>query len=516
MAHRLNATEPDAAAAPRLEMRGVTKTFPGVRALDDVDFTLRPGEIHALMGGNGAGKTTLLKVLTGVHRADTGRILIDGRAAAPRSPADALRLGISTVYQEINLIPDLSIAENLFLGRQATRLGWIRWREIKRRAATAVSRLGLAIDVTRPLGSCSIALQQLVAIARAVDVAARILVLDEPTSSLDRREAQRLFDVMRRLRGEGLGIIFVTHFIDQVYEVADGITVLRNGRLVGSYDSQQLPRMALVEKMIGRPLEAMEAATEAGERAVDVSAETPFVTARGLGRRHAIAPLDLEIRRGEVAGLAGLLGSGRTETARLLFGLDRADSGEIRVHGAATRLTSPRRAIARGFGMLPEDRQGQGLVADLSLRANIILALQARLGWVRTLTRRRRAEIAEHFIRTLGIDTPDSEQPIRLLSGGNQQKAILARWLATEPQLLILDEPTRGIDVGTKAELEKLIASLRQDGMAILFISSELEEVVRDSQRVIVLRDRRKVIELSGNAVTAGTVMRAIAGDGES
>jgi simple sugar transport system ATP-binding protein len=513
MADRVNAAEPDPSAAPRLEMRGVTKAFPGVRALDDVDFALGPGEIHALMGGNGAGKTTLLKVVNGVHRADAGRILIDGRTVAPRSPAEALRLGISTVHQEINLIPNLSVAENLYLGRQTARLGPIRWREIRRRAVTAVARLGLSIDVTRPLGSCSIALQQMVAIARAVDVAARILVLDEPTSSLDEREARQLFGVMRRLRGKGLGIIFVTHFIDQALEVSDRITVLRNGRLVGSYDTPELSRMALIDKMIGRPLETAAAEASRDEHAEDSSVDTAFVAARGLGRKRAIAPFDLEIRRGEVVGLAGLLGSGRTETARLLFGLDRADTGEIRVRGARARLTSPRRAIARGFGYLPEDRQGQGLVADLSLRENIVLALQAKRGWVRTLKRRAQSEIAERFIKTLGIDTPDAEKPIRLLSGGNQQKAILARWLATEPALLILDEPTRGIDVGTKAELEKLIASLRQRGMAILFISSELEEVMRDSQRVIVLRDRRVVTELSGEDVTVDNVMRAIAGD---
>jgi simple sugar transport system ATP-binding protein len=497
-------------------MRGMTKTFPGVRALDNVDLALHPGEIHALMGGNGAGKTTLLKVLTGVHRPDAGRILIDQRPVAPRSPAEALALGVSTVYQEINLVPDLCVAENLFLGRQPARFGQINWREMRRRAVTAVSRLGLTLDVTRPLGSCSIALQQMVAIARAVDVAARILVLDEPTSSLDQREAQQLFGVMRRLRDEGLGIIFVTHFIDQALEVSDRITVLRNGRLVGCYDTPQLPRLALVEKMLGRPLEEIAAGAPPEGHPEIPPPEAAFVSARGLGRRHAIAPLDLEIRRGEVVGLAGLLGSGRTETARLLFGLDRADSGEIRVGGAKARLTSPRRAVACGFGMLPEDRQGQGVVADLSLRENIILAVQAKRGWVRTLPRRRQAAIADRFIEALGIDTPDARKPMRLLSGGNQQKAILARWLATEPALLILDEPTRGIDVGAKVELEKLIGTLRQRGMAILFISSELEEVVRDSQRVIVLRDRRLVAELSGDDLTAGKVMRAIAGEDES
>jgi simple sugar transport system ATP-binding protein len=418
MADRLSTTGPDPAAAPRLEMRGVTKTFPGVRALDGVDFTLRAGEIHALMGGNGAGKTTLLKVLTGVHRPEAGRISIDGTPVDPRSPAEALELGISTVHQEINLIGDLSIAENLFLGRQPRRLGHISWRRIRRNAATAVSRLGLRLDVNRPLGSCSIALQQMVAIARAVDVAARILVLDEPTSSLDQREARRLFDVMRRLRADGLGIVFVTHFIDQAYAVSDRITVLRNGRLVGAYETGALPRMALVEKMIGRPLDATAPEARGEDRAESPPPESAFVAARGLGRRHAIAPLDLEIRRGEVVGLAGLLGSGRTETARLLFGLDRADSGEIHVAGSRARLTSPRRAIACGFGMLPEDRQGQGLVSDLSLRENIVLALQAKRGWLRPLARTRQSEIAGRFIEALGIDTTDADSRRRCSPGG--------------------------------------------------------------------------------------------------
>jgi monosaccharide-transporting ATPase len=514
MADRLSATDPDPPAPPRLEMRGVTKAFPGVRALDGVDFTLRAGEIHALMGGNGAGKTTLLKVLTGAHRPDAGRILIDGQVIDPRSPAEALRHGISAVHQEIDLVPDLSIAENLFLGRQPGPAAWISWRRMRRRAGAALSRLGLDVDVARRLGGCPLALQQMVAIARAVSVDARILVLDEPTSSLDEREAQRLFAVMRRLRDDGLGVIFVTHFIDQAYDVADRITVLRNGRLVGAAATTALPRLALIEKMLGRTVEGPGAAREPPGAAAP--AEASLVRAEGLGRRRAVAPLDLEIHRGEVVGLAGLLGSGRTEVARLLFGLDRADSGHVQVNGRPARLTSPRRAIRLGFGLLPEDRQAQGVIAGLSVRGNIILALQAKRGWIRTIPRRRRAEIADRFIAALGIDTPDAERPVRQLSGGNQQKVMLARWLATEPDLLILDEPTRGIDVGAKAEIEKLVADLRRRGMAILFISVELDEIARTCRRAVVLRDRRKIAELGGDGLTAENVMRAIAGGDRS
>ncbi|UCD74795.1 MAG: sugar ABC transporter ATP-binding protein, partial [Phycisphaerales bacterium] len=496
--------------APLLSMNGVRKTFPGMVALDDVDFALRAGEIHALMGENGAGKSTLIKVITGVHRRDAGTIVLDGRPIEPHCPAHAQTLGISTVYQEINLIPQLSVAENLHLGRQPMKHARIDWKTIRRNALASLARLDLDIDVSRPLASFSIAIQQLVAIARSLDVQARILILDEPTSSLDENEVRQLFDVMGRLKMNGLGIIFITHFIDQVYEVADRITVLRNGRLVGEYATSQLPRLELIGKMIGSEAEGVSShqrhtPQESAEREV-------FVQANGLGRKGSIAPLDLPARSGEVVGLAGLLGSGRTETARLLFGLDQPDSGSIAVRGRNVRINSPRKAIAEGFGMLPEDRQSQGLVPDLSLRENIILALQAKRGWMRPLSRRRQNEIARRFIAALDIDTTDAEKPIRYLSGGNQQKAILARWLATEPALLILDEPTRGIDVGAKAEVEKLIASLRRRGMSIIFISSELEEVVRDSQRVIVLRDRAKVAELTADDISEQRIMLAIAG----
>lgn len=499
-----------------LEMRGISKAFPGVQALSEVDFTVRRGQIHALMGENGAGKSTLIKVLTGVYRKDAGAVRFDGRPTDPRSPKDAESLGISTVYQEVNLIPHLSVAENICLGRQPTRCGAIRWRAIRRRAQAALKRLGLKIDISRQISSYSIAIQQMVAIARALDVSARLLILDEPTSSLDENEVEELFTVMRRLRGEALGIIFITHFLDQAYAVSDRITVLRNGRFVGEYETADLPRIELIARMIGKEPQAL--APAAWEKApVTGEAAEAFVEVRGLGRRGAIAPMDMTIQRGEVVGLAGLLGSGRTETARLLFGIDRADAGQVRIDGRTVAIHSPRRAIAQGFAFSPEDRRVAGIVPHLSVRENIVLAVQASRGPWRLLPRSKQLEIAERFIKALDIKTPSLEQPMENLSGGNQQKVLLARWLATEPRLLILDEPTRGIDVGAKAEIEKLIASLRADGMAILFISSELEEVVRDSQRVVVLRDRAKVGELAGDQISEQAIMRIIArhGDGQ-
>jgi simple sugar transport system ATP-binding protein len=492
--------------------RGVVKSFPGVRALDGVDFVLRRGEIHTLMGENGAGKSTLIKVLTGVYARDGGDILLARQPIHPRSPLDAQRLGISTVYQEVNLIPYLTVAENIALGRQPKRFGFIRWREINRRARTALARLDLDIDVTRPLNSYSIAIQQLVAIARAVDIDAKVLILDEPTSSLTANEVQRLFGVMRKLKAQGLGIVFVSHFLDQVYAISDRFTVLRNGRLVGEYEAANLPRLELIAKMLGRDVEAVQQMTTKHAQPTPVE-HRPLVRAQGLGRRGSIKPIDLEIRAGEIVGLAGLLGSGRTETARLLFGIDPPDSGTLYVEERPVAVRSPRKAIAVGFGFTPEDRKTDGIVPELSIRENIILALQARRGWLRPLRRRKQRELADHYVKALGIATPDAEKPIGQLSGGNQQKALLARWLASQPRLLIVDEPTRGIDVGAKAEIEKLLANLCQQGMGVLFISSELEEVARDCHRVIVLRDRAKVGELTGEQRDVHHIMHLIAAE---
>jgi len=496
---------------PLLEMKGISKDFPGVRALDRVDFVLRRGEVHAVMGENGAGKSTLIKVLTGVYPRDAGEIRLDGAAVDPHSPKHAEALGISTVYQEVNLIPHLSVAENILLGRQPTRFGAISWRAIRKRARAAMARLGLDIDVSQEVSSYSVAIQQLVAIARALDVDAKLLVLDEPTSSLDEQETAELFTILRNLRGASMGIIFITHFIDQVYAVSDRITILRDGRLVGQFDAHSLPKLELVGNMIGKdPDQVAEMTSEkAGQPAEggQVVLET-----RGLARTGSIAPIDVTISQGQVVGLAGLLGSGRTEIARLLFGVDKSDTGEVLIDGKSASIHSPRSAIGYRLALTPEDRKVAGIIPNLTVRENIILAIQASRGMWRTLPRQKQLEIANKFIAALNIKTPGTEQAVANLSGGNQQKVLLARWLATEPRLLILDEPTRGIDVGAKAEVEQLISKLCADGMAILFISSELEEVVRDSHRVVVLRDRRKVGELIGDDIEMHRIMGLIAG----
>ena len=493
-------------------MRGISKAFRGVQALKGVDFTVRAGEIHALMGENGAGKSTLIKVLTGVHLRDSGDVLLVGQSVSPQAPREAEELGISTVYQEINLIPELSVAENIMLGRQPRRFGFIDWKELHARARRALQRLEIDLDLHRSVSSCSLALQQMVAIARALDVNAKLLILDEPTSSLDEHEVAELFKVMRRLREQGLGLVFVTHFMDQVYAVSDSITVLRNGELVGEFKTVELPKLQLVGKMLGRELAAAE---KVGDTMTLSSDENPvgdaFLTAKQLGRKGGVEPLDLDIRKGEVVGLAGLLGSGRTETARLLFGADRKSTGSITLDGRATALSSPAKAIGEGIAFCSEDRKSEGIVPSLSVRENIILAMQAGRGFVWLLPRRKQEDLAAHYIQALRIKTPSPETPIQNLSGGNQQKVLLARWLCLQPKLIILDEPTRGIDVGAKAEIEKLVDSLRREGMAILFISSELEEVVRASQRVLVLRDRKKVGELSGEQINEDRIMEMIA-----
>lgn len=498
---------------PLLQMRGICKQFPGVRALEGVDFSVRQGEIHSLMGENGAGKSTLIKVLTGAYRRDGGEVFLDNQPIDPRSPLEAQQAGISTVYQEVNLVPELSVAENILIGRQPKLLGMIRWGELYRRAERAMARLNIDIDVTQPVSMYSIAMQQMVAIARALDVSAKLLILDEPTSSLDANEVKQLFALMQRLKDEGLGIVFITHFLDQVYEVSDRITVLRNGRLVGEYEAASLPRFELVARMMGKELASLE--YEKDKTAGAAAQSQPFLEVNGLGRRGSIAPFDLAIHEGQTVGLAGLLGSGRTEIARLLFGIDQAEEGQIKIDGQPVSIKSPRDAIALGLGLCPEDRKTQSIIPDLSIRENIILALQASKGWFHFFSKKKQLEIADHYIKAINIAAHSAEQPIKNLSGGNQQKCILARWLAMNPRLLILDEPTRGIDVGAKAEIQKLILSLCREGKAVLFISSELEEVVRCSDRVAVLRDRAKVTELSGQDIDEHRIMQAIAEGGQ-
>ncbi|WP_340116308.1 galactofuranose ABC transporter, ATP-binding protein YtfR [Pelagibius sp. 7325] len=490
---------------------GISKRFPGALVLDSVDFTLQRGEVHALLGENGAGKSTLIKCLTGAYRRDGGTLSLDGIGIDPHSTAEAQALGIGTVYQEINLLPNLSVADNLFLGRQPRRFGMVQTKAMRHAAREILAAYGLDIDVAADLGSYSVAVQQIVAIARAVDLSGKVLILDEPTASLDAHEVEMLFSVVRDLRGRGLGIVFITHFLDQVFAIADRITVLRNGRLVGSKPAADTSRVDLVTMMLGRALEA-ETRHPAPQHAT--TADAP-ITFKGYGKAGHVAPFDLAVHPGEVIGVAGLLGSGRTETAELLFGVERPDSGSAVIDGKPVALGSPRAAVAQGFGFCPEDRKTAGIVADLSVRENIALALQARRGWARPLARREQVALADRYIGMLDIRTSDREKPVGLLSGGNQQKVILARWLALNPRFLILDEPTRGIDVGAHAEIIRLIETLCAEGMSLLVISSELEELVAYSSRVLVLRDRVHVAELTGAGLTPDSIVHAIAADAE-
>ena len=497
-----------------LELRGIYKSFPGVKALQNVDFTLRKGEIHALMGENGAGKSTLIKVLTGVHTKDDGDIWLKGheRPVQIHSPQEAQKLGISTVYQEISLCPNLSVAENIFIGRGDGQ--FVKWRSMNARAQELLDSLGIAVKATQQLASCSIAVQQMVAIARAVDMECSVLILDEPTSSLDESEVAKLFKLMRKLKNDGVGIIFVTHFLDQVYEVCDRITVLRDGTLVGEYEIETLPRVQLVSKMLGKELDDMADIKEAAPAYTDKGG-VPVYEGRGLCSTEGISPFNFKIRKGEVNGFTGLLGSGRSECVRTIFGADKVTGGTVMMDGMTVKITKPREAMKHGIAYLPEDRKRDGIVADLSVRDNIILALQVKTGFFKPFSRAKAVEFADEYIKLLDIKTASDNTPIGSLSGGNQQKCILARWLLTHPKYLILDEPTRGIDVGTKVEIQKLVLKLASEGMSITFISSETDEMLRTCSRLLVMRDRKLVGELTGDQLTQTAVMNTIAG-GES
>ncbi|MEO6530419.1 MAG: sugar ABC transporter ATP-binding protein [Specibacter sp.] len=499
---------------PVVTMEGISIEFPGVKALDSVDFRLFQGEVHALMGENGAGKSTLIKALTGVYGIDSGKIVVLGKEERFSNPGQAQQARISTVYQEVNLCANLSVEENILLGREPRRGGLVNWKAVRSRATEILDRMHLAIDPGSELASHSIAVQQLVAIARSVEVDAKVLILDEPTSSLDAGEVKQLFNVIRELRDSGVAILFVSHFLEQIYEISDRLTVLRNGTLVGEYMTRELPRLALISKMIGKDMATLDALDEepSAVRAAAGPDDVAVVAADGVGRKGSIDPFTLSIYPGEVIGLAGLLGSGRTELARLLFGADRHDAGALAIDGASAKIRSPRNAINAGIAFSSEDRKAEGLIGDLSVRDNLVLAMQASRGWLRRIPRRQQDELTDKYIKALDIRPANPNSLIRNLSGGNQQKVLLARWLITSPKLLILDEPTRGIDIGAKTQIQKLVLSLAKDGMAILFISAELEEVVRLSNRIAVLRDRKKIAELINDNVTVTDLMETIAG----
>ena len=496
-----------------LEMRGICKYFPGVRALEQVDFTLREGEIHALMGENGAGKSTLIKVLTGVYQKDGGDVTLAGTPVHIKSPQDAQNKGIATVYQEITLCPNLSVAENMYIGR--TKGPFTDWVKMNKKAEALLDELEIPAYPTEQLGNCSIAVQQMVAIARAVDMECKVLILDEPTSSLDEQEVVKLFKLMRNLKEKGVGIIFVTHFLEQVYEVCDRITVLRDGKLVGEYIIEDLPRVKLVSKMLGKDFDDMADIKSDSDAANTDLDGTPVYEAINLTGTTGIKPFNFQIHKGEVNGFTGLLGSGRSESVRAIFGADRVVGGKVMINGVPVKIRKPLDAMKHGISYLPEDRKLDGIVGDLSVRDNIILALQVMKGFFKPFSRAQAEKFADEYIKLLNIKTASQDTPIKSLSGGNQQKVILARWLLANPQYLILDEPTRGIDVGTKVEIQKLVLKLAAEGKSITFISSEIDEMVRTCSRLIVMRDGKVVGELKGDDLNQNKIMATIAG-GES
>lgn len=496
-----------------LHMKNIDMFFPGVKALKDVSFNLKKGEVHSLMGENGAGKSTLVKVLTGVYQKTNGTIEFEGREIAPKTPLESQQIGISTVYQEVNLCANLTVAENIYIGREPRgKLGQIDWSTMNANAKKLLlEELGIDIDVTKVLNFYPVAMQQMIAIARAIDTKCRILILDEPTSSLSDKETERLFAIMRKLKAQGISIIFISHFLEQIYTICDRVTILRDGEYVGEYDLKDLPRIQLISKMMGKEVreDDIESNVDKSVPKDENVLEFDHVTVPGK-----VKDLTMQIKKGEVIGLGGLLGSGRTEIAETIFGVMLKSEGTIKVDGVEVSVKSPMDMMMHRIAFCPEDRKVQGIIGDLSVRENIILAMQAKDGMFKHMPRSRQNELADYYIDLLRIKVSDREQLIKNLSGGNQQKVIIARWLATEPNLLILDEPTRGIDVGTKTEIEALSVRLaKEKGMSVIFISGEMGEMVRTCSRVLIIRDHEKITELNGDEISTAHIMQAIAGD---
>ena len=493
---------------PILQLTGATVVFGADAALDGVDFRLFPGEVHSLMGENGAGKSTLIKAITGALALSSGELVLDGEMVRLGSPHDAQRRGVGSVYQEIDLLPNLSVAENIALGHEPRRVGLIDWRSMRARAKNALGDLGLEIDPASMLGAHSLAVQQLVAIARAISTDVRVLVLDEPTSSLDLDECAELFRVIRDLKERGVAILFVSHFLEQVYEICDRVTVLRDGKLVGEYLTRELLRIDLVQAMLGRSAESLRARPR-----LHVADETsrPYLSARALTAGPGIDGADVDMIEGEVLGVAGLLGSGRTELARAISGIDKLDAGMIRIQGREESLSSPRSAISLGVVYSSENRRTEGIISDLSVQENITLALQAERGILRRIRPSRQRELAMSWVDALDIRPPDVDRPAGTLSGGNQQKVLLARLLALAPRALVLDEPTRGIDVGAKAELQNLVGELADNGLSVMFISAELEEVLRVCNRVAIVLNGKIIDTIPADELTADSLMALVA-----
>jgi ribose transport system ATP-binding protein len=499
---------------PLLRMEGIRKSFAGVTALAGAGLTLERGEVHALVGENGAGKSTLIKIMTGAYRRDGGEMWLEGRPVEFRSPEEAQAEGVVAVYQEVNLLAFRTVAENIFLGREPLRFGLIDWKRMTREAGVLLERLGLRIDPRARLGSLNIALRQMVAIARGVSLGAKLLVLDEPTSSLTEHEVSILYDVIRRLKAEGTSVVYISHRFDELYKVCDRVTILRDGAFVATQTLASLEKIDLVCLMLGKRREELrQGTTRFKHQELDAHEvlEEPLLRAENLTRGRKLNHVTVEARRGEIVGLAGLLGSGRTETARAIFGADSVEEGTVYLEGRPLSLHGPGDAIAAGLAFLSEDRKAEGIIPELSVRENLTLAALPTLTRFGIVSRARQQEIVARFIKRLGIKTAGADQKIRELSGGNQQKVLLARWLCKNPKFLILDEPTRGIDTGAKGELQALIGELAESGVGVLMISSELEELVEGSSRVFVLRDGERVAELRGAEISQDSIIRAMA-----
>ena len=488
-----------------ITVRRLNKAFAGVRALQDVDFDLRPGEVHALMGENGAGKSTLMKILAGVYRKDSGEVLLDGQPVEADSPRAAQRMGIGIIHQEFNLMNHLSAAQNIFIGREPRKLGgWLLDEDaINAQARAIFEQMHLRLDPRTIVGRLAVAKQQMVEIAKALSFQSRVLIMDEPTAALNENEVSDLFRIIRQLREQGVGIVYISHKMDELQQIADRVTVMRDGRTIATLPMAGTSTDSIIAMMVGRELAAQEAPVAAA------SSQPVVLEVRGLCRGQAIRDVSFKVRRGEILGFAGLMGAGRTEVARAVFGADRMDRGEIIVHGRAVRVRSPQEAVKHGIGYLSEDRKHFGLATGLDVETNIVMASLSRfvrLGCV--VDERATRNAAGALARQLQIKTPSLSQPVQLLSGGNQQKIVIAKWLLRDCDILFFDEPTRGIDVGAKAEIYRLLQSLAQSGKAIVMISSELPEVLRLSHRIVVMCEGRITGELSAREATQENIMQ--------